>query len=76
MIGKTNAMVQGGITPTGTITITSNGTHNVKNYETAYVNVPTTIIPNEIDAILFGNYNYLTEEVCAQIMNGTYVYQS
>ena len=35
------------VTPTGTINITTNGTHNVANYEKATVNVPTSggIIP-------------------------------
>jgi hypothetical protein len=35
------AVPASGITPTGSINITSNGTHNVANYASAVVNVPT-----------------------------------
>lgn len=37
--------VEGGIIPTGTKSITANGTHDVRTYETAEVNVPTGITP-------------------------------
>lgn len=38
----TASLVGGGSTPTGTITITENGEHDVTNYATADVQVPTT----------------------------------
>ena len=45
MLGKKSGG-GGGDEPTGTITITSNGTHNVKSYATANVNVPSGDIPS------------------------------
>lgn len=36
----------GGSEPTGTINITSNGTHDVKQYASAEVNVPAPVIPS------------------------------
>lgn len=40
-----------GIIPTGTLTITSNGTHNVKNYESAFVNVASGETPSDPNLI-------------------------
>lgn len=56
-----------GITPTGEIEITTNGPHNVKEFETALVNVPVNESTNEGLPILLNS----EEEMNSVLANAT-----
>lgn len=56
----------GGSEPTGTISITENGTHNVKNYATADVNVPG-IIPTGTTNITTNGTHNVTNYASAEV---------
>lgn len=53
----------GGITPTGTINITTNGTHDVTNYASASVAVPTGSTPTGTKQISITQNGTTTEDV-------------
>lgn len=53
----------GGITPTGTINITTNGTHDVTNYASASVAVPTGTTPTGTKQISITQNGTTTEDV-------------
>ena len=70
-----------GITPTGSITITTNGTHTVTNYATAVVNVPTNTPTGTKTITANGTYdvtNYASAvvKITSKMATGTVKYSA
>lgn len=63
MSAAIDALPSGGITPTGTISITTNGTHDVTNYASAEVAVPTGSTPAGTKSISITANGTTTEDV-------------
>lgn len=61
----------GGTTPTGTINITTNGTHDVTNYATADVLVPTTAPTYYREFMLTGTGTLMSDTTTTHIMDFT-----
>lgn len=57
----------GGITPTGTKTITTNGTHDVTTFASAQVNVPVGISPSGTKTITSNGTHDVTNYASAQV---------
>lgn len=57
----------GGITPTGTKTIKTNGSHDVTTFATAQVNVPTGITPSGTKSITANGTHDVTNYATAQV---------
>lgn len=63
MADAIEAISGGGITPTGTINITTNGTHDVTNYASASVAVPTGTTPTGTKQVSITQNGTTTEDV-------------
>lgn len=71
MAGAISAIPSGGITPTGTININQNGTHNVADYEEAVVNVPNSYSASDEGKVV--SNGALVAQTSRQVTaNGTY----
>lgn len=67
VIDSISVGVEGGIVPTGTKTITTNGTHDVKSYANAEVNVPTGITPSGTKSITSNGTHDVTNYASANV---------
>lgn len=62
-----DSLSTGGITPTGTKSITTNGTHDVTNFASASVNVPVGVTPTGTKQITTNGTHDVTNYASAQV---------